>query len=146
MKRTLSIAGAVLLVTATSWGLAADPHSLRGIMQELGRQMGTLTQAIMADDRETIVAAAAAIADHPQPPLSERIRILGSLGTAAPAFRQADKDVHDAAIAVKQAAEAGDRDALAAGFHRLTRSCLACHTRFRNEDIKALTRPAEPGH
>lgn len=131
MKTSLSTAAVLLLTTAISWNATAAEHSLKSIMQDLGVQMGRLAQALMADDMDAVGSAAAAIADHPKPGWGERLVILGRMGTDAPAFRQKDVAVHEEAVRIKQAAEAGDRDALADGFQRLTTACLACHTQFR---------------
>lgn len=131
MKDPLTTAGAVLLVTTIAWSVAADEHALRRFMDALGRQIGRLAQAIMADDLATATAAAEAIANHPQLGLAERGRELGRLGAAVSAFRQADANVRRAALAVKEAAQAGDREALVAGFHHLANTCLACRNRSR---------------
>lgn len=142
MKRGITLAGAMVLVTGIAWGAAAAEPSLRGIMQELGVQMGRLAQALVADDLQAAEAAAAAIAEHPRPALGERVRILSSLGDDAGAFRAADAAVHDAAVAVGEAAKAGDRAALANRFHALTDACLACHTQFRAR-VQSAGEPAE---
>lgn len=141
MRSTLTIAGVMLLVTGIAWSVPSDKSALLGIMEELGTQVGRLAQAIMADDLATAIAAASAIADHPQPTLAERSRLLAHIGADAPAFRAANADVHDAAVAVRTAAQMGDRTALAAAFHRLADSCLSCHTRFRDR-LRTFDKPA----
>jgi cytochrome c556 len=133
MKMLLTTAAVLLLTTAISWNAMAAEVTLKSIMQDLGVQMGRLAQAIMADDMETASAAAGAIAHHPKPGWGERLVILGQLGSDAPAFRDKDLAVHEEAMGIQQAAEAGDRDALALGFQRLTSACLACHSSFRDQ-------------
>lgn len=142
MKTPLTTAAVVLLTTAISWNAVAAEHTLKSIMQDLGEHMGRLAQAIMADDMETASAAAGAIANHPKPGWGERLVILGRLGTDASAFRDSDLAVHEEAMGVQQAAEAGDRDALALGFQRLTGACLACHTSFRDR-VRSDDQPDE---
>ncbi len=132
MRRILILAGLLLISPGASQNAVADEHSLRSIMQELGVQIGRLAEAMMADDLATVGEAATAIADHPRPGLTERLSVLGRLGSDAASFRQRDADVHDAALRIKQAAEAGDRSALADDFHRLTDACLSCHRQFRD--------------
>jgi len=144
MKRSISMAGIVLLVTSVAWGAAAEDPTLRGIMQELGAQMGRLAEAVVADDLPAAESAAAAIAEHPRPALGERVRILSNLGSDAAAFRRADSAVHEAAVAVGEAAKAGDRAALAARFHALTDACLACHSEFRARVRTSIESTQEP--
>jgi cytochrome c556 len=131
----------MLLVTGIAWSVPSDQPTLLGIMEELGAQVGRLARAIMADDLPTAIAAASAIADHPQPAPDERRRLLAHVGADALAFRAANADVHDAAVTVRTAAEMGDRAALAAAFHHLADSCLSCHARFRDR-LRTFDRPA----
>ena len=131
----------MLLVTGIAWSVPADQPTLLGIMEQLGAQTGRLARAIMADDLPTAITAASAIADHPQPVPDERQRILAHSGADALAFRTANADVHDAAVAVRSAAEMGDRAALAVAFYRLADSCLSCHARLRDRP-RSFDKPA----
>lgn len=125
-----SVIAIAVLLGATSGGAQAAA-SLQDIMRDMGAELGRLAQALSADDLDRAAEAARAIAEHPRPPLAERMRILGRLGNDAAAFRAGDHEVHEAALAVRAAADAADRDALRSGFHRLMNGCLDCHTRFR---------------
>lgn len=142
----MTTAGVMLLVTGIVWSAPPDKPTLPDIMEELGIQIGLLAHAIMADDLVAVTAAATAIADHPRPSLTlaERGRFLARIGTDFPAFRQANADVRSAAVAVRDAAEVGDRAELAAAFYRLADSCLSCHTRFRDR-LRNFYKPLDEG-
>jgi len=141
VKYTISGYLAAILVFGLAVSPAADGQEshFRGMMQELGRQMGRLSEGIMADDMVLVASSAISIADHPKPPMSERIRIVSELGTDATAFRAIDTEVHDTAMAIHTAAKEGDRVEVTNGFHKLVNSCLACHTRFRGRLRSTLT-------
>lgn len=134
MKYTIPgfLAAIMVFGLAVSPPAGAEESHFRGMMQELGRQMGRLTEGIMADDMVLVASSAISIAEHPKPPMSERIRIVSELGTDATAFRAIDRDVHDTAMAIHTAAKEGDRMVVTKKFHNLVNSCLACHNRFRD--------------
>jgi cytochrome c556 len=134
MNRSLSTRGffLLLLVFLLLGKAVAGEHTLKSIMQGLGRDIAELTRAMMADDMPAVTQAAAAIADHPRPNLGERLYLLGRMGADTEEFQQHDARVHQLAVRVKQAAEAGDRPSLEAGYQQLTAACLACHHRFRD--------------
>lgn len=109
----------------------AEPLELRRIMRELGQDMQAATDGISREDWEQVAGAALRIADHRQPPLAERMRILGFVGSDAGRFRRFDEQTHQAAKDLEQAAGRGDGQAVVAAFAALQNSCLACHQNFR---------------
>jgi cytochrome c556 len=76
------------------------------------------------------------IADHPQPPLMEKMRILAYLGSDAAKFREFDAQTHEAALAMKQAAGSGDGKLVIQSFARLQEGCLGCHQAFRKPFVE----------
>lgn len=114
----------------------AKPMALQGVMQQLGRDMQAVTGAIATEDWPAVARLAPKIADHPQPPLAEKIRILAWLGGDAGRFRAFDGQVHDAAAAMGDAATRSDGDAVIAAFARTQQSCLACHQSFRKRFVE----------
>lgn len=100
-------------------------------MDQLGRDMQAVTGAISREDWTLVTRLAPDIARHPEPPLSEKMRIITWLGTDAGKFRGFDGEVHDAAIAMGEAATRGDGQAVIAAFAKLQQGCLACHQTFR---------------
>lgn len=134
---TAALATGFALITACSSLLAendnepVEPLALFAIMQEMGENMQTITAAIAGEDWETVVETSPLIADHPQPPLGEKIRILAFIGTDVSAFKDYDGKTHQAAQQLGQVAESEDGEAVIAAFADLQRSCLSCHQRFR---------------
>ncbi|WP_257932698.1 hypothetical protein [Vibrio cholerae] len=81
-----------------------EPLALRKIMQELGRNMQAITGAISQKEWVQVVQLAPKVAAHPEPPLTEKMRILAYLGADATKFRNFDAQTHEAALAMKLAA------------------------------------------
>jgi hypothetical protein len=114
----------------------AEPMALRRIMQELGKNMQTVTDGISREDWELVAGTAPRIAEHPQPPLGEKMLILAFVGSDAGRFKQFDGQTHQAAKALEQAARRGDGQAVVAAFSTLQGSCLACHQNFRKSFVE----------
>lgn len=109
----------------------AKPMALQNVMAKLGRDMRAVTGAISTEDWALVARLAPGIAHHPEPPLSEKARILAWLGTDAGKFRGFDGQVHEAAAAMGEAAKQGDGQAVITRFAEVQRGCLACHQQFR---------------
>lgn len=111
---------------------AADPMpGLRGVMQQLGRHMQAVAGAISAEDWAEVARLAPQIAKHPEPPLTEKVRVLTWLGTDAVKFRGLDQQVGAAANAMGDAARRGDGGAVIDAFAKVQQACLACHQGYR---------------
>lgn len=137
-SRGNAIMTAVLLATGASLALAAGdgvdhptPSALTAIMQDLGRDMQGAADGIVREDWPAVAKLAARIADHPQPPLAEKLRILAFAGKDASHFRDYDRQAHDAAQWLVQAAQRQDGAAAIAAFANVQGACLGCHQRFR---------------
>lgn len=136
-----AMAMAVILATsATGLGAqsaeAAKPMALRTVMQALGHDMQAVTDATSREDWPLVAELAPGIARHAEPPMSEKLRILAWLGADTGKFRGFDAQVHDAAIAMGEAARRGDGQAVIAAFSRTQLGCLACHQRFRRSFVE----------
>ena len=105
--------------------------ALTGIMRDLGKEMEAVTDAIAHEDWPKVATLAARIADHPQPPLAEKLRILAFVGKDTSRFRSHDKQTHEAAQLLAQAAKRGDGTATITAFADVQRACLGCHQQFR---------------
>lgn len=132
----LTIALSVTLtISATRLGAqpveAAKPMALRIVMEKLGRDMQAVTGAIATEDWKLVAELAPEIANHAEPPMSEKVRILAWLGADVGKFRGFDGQVHDAATAMGEAAKRGDGQTVIADFASVQKSCLACHQGFR---------------
>lgn len=113
-----------------------EPLALRKIMQELGRNMQAITGAIALEDWTQVAQLAPMVAAHPEPPATEKIRILAYLGTDAAKFRHFDMQTHESAHAMAVAAASDDGKAVIQSFARVQESCLGCHQAFRKPFVE----------
>lgn len=114
----------------------AKPVVLRGVMQQLDRDMQAVTAAIAHEDWPRVAELAPKIGEHPAPPLGEKLRILAWLGTDAGKFRRYDTSVREASAAMGEAAARGDGEAVIAGFAKVQQACLGCHQAFRKPFVQ----------
>lgn len=129
MKTRLLAATGLFLATA---GVnAAEPLALQKIMNDLGRNMQAITDGISREDWELVAKTAPLIADHPQPPLGEKMRILSFVGSDMGKYKAHDGRTHDAALALAKAARLKDGPAAIATFASLQNACHDCHQAFR---------------
>lgn len=119
------------LVRAETTPEIVNPLALRKIMHQMAKDMQRITGGIAHEDWALVTEIAPQIADHPQPPLSEKMRILAFVGTDTSKFKGHDKKTHQAAQELKVAAARQDGLAVISAFAALQNSCLACHQSFR---------------
>ena len=112
------------------------PLELRKIMQELGKDMQAITDAISHEDWARVANIAPRIAEHPEPSAIEKMRILTHIGTDAGKFESHDEITHLAARALEQVALRHDGLGVIAAFANLQNGCLACHQSFRNPFVE----------
>ena len=144
MKRCLTTEFALgmglSLLTAGTPALAAaesdQPLAMRGIMQDLGRHMQTVTLAIAREDWALVEKTAPLIAQHPQPPLMEKTRILRFVGTDMGKYKSHDHKTHEAAHELAQAAKNKDGMAVIAAFQSVQTGCYGCHQEFRKPFVE----------
>ncbi len=110
---------------------SSEPLTLRGIMQQLDKEMQNVTAAISSEDWAKVERSAAWIADHPRPSMAERKRIMGFLGSDAGKFKGSDKKTHEAALALRKAAASKNGHSVIVEFATLQKTCLSCHQNFR---------------
>lgn len=107
------------------------PMALRGIMQEMSRNMQAITDAMAREAWSEVVDIAPLIVDHPQPPMMEKIRILSFFAGRTGEFKKHDSATGEAALELQQAAARQDGEAAISAFATLQQRCLACHQTFR---------------
>ncbi len=122
---------AFCLLFAASGAHAAEPLALQKVMKDLGKNMQVITDGISREDWELVEKTAPLIADHPQPPFSEKMRIMGFVGTNMARFKAHDGETHDQAQAVGKAAKTRDGQGVILAFQKLQTSCYNCHSEFR---------------
>jgi cytochrome c556 len=112
------------------------PLALRKIMQDMGKNMQSITDGISREDWKLVAKTAPLIADHPQPPLIEKVRILSFIGSDVGSFKHHDQKTHEVAKTLEQAAMQGDGDLVISTFAQLQKSCLACHVQYRTDFVE----------
>jgi cytochrome c556 len=129
------IASSCLLFAATG-AQAVEPLTLQQIMKDLGKNMQVITDGISREDWELVEKTAPLIADHPQPPFSEKMRIMGFMGTNMGKFKAHDGETHAQAQAAGNAAKAKDGQGVILAFQKLQSSCYSCHSEFRKPFVE----------
>ncbi|MDC9728610.1 MAG: cytochrome c [Methyloprofundus sp.] len=110
-----------------------DPMVLREIMQGMQLSMQQIEQGIAEKDWDLVSQNAFAIADHPAPPLLEKLRIFAYINTDLGEFKELDKQTHGSAKELAELALREDKAQLQATFTHLQESCVQCHEEFRAE-------------
>lgn len=122
---------AVCLLFAAFCAQAAEPLALQKVMKDLGKNMQSLTDGISREDWELVEKTAPLIADHPQPPMAEKMRIMSFMGANMGKFKTHDGETHDQAQAIGKAAKAKDGPGVILSFQKLQAACYNCHSEFR---------------
>lgn len=131
VHKSLLAACLALAAIGTTGAQAAEPLVLRKVMRDLGGNMQTITDGISREDWALVEKTAPLIANHPQPPLSEKMRIMSFMGSDMGKFKAHDSETHAQAQALGKAAKAGDGAGVILAFQKLQTSCYDCHREFR---------------
>ena len=144
----LSKIATVLLLTistiATTWADETPPKNamvLRQIMQELDNNMQLTNHAITREDWDVVAKTALLIAEHPEPPFSEKLRIMMFFGRDISRLKQLDGQTHQAAKNLATEAKTGNRQNIMRSFNTLEQSCTNCHQQFKNAFVKHFYKP-----
>lgn len=119
------------LAFAAAHAQAAEPLELRKIMKGLGANMQIVTDAISREDWALVERTAPLIADHAQPSVSEKMRIMKFMGPNMSRFKEFDTETHAAASEMAAAAKEKDGQKVISAFQKTQLSCLGCHQSFR---------------
>lgn len=130
----LLVAGVAL--SQAQAGEEAGELALRKIMKELGANMQTAVDGISKEDWKLVEKTAPLIADHPQPPIGEKLRIIAFMGSDMGRFKGYDEKVHEAAATLGKAASSGDGEAVIEAFRDIQKACYSCHREFRQGFVK----------
>lgn len=120
--------GSVLAELSTD---STESLALRKIMQDMGKNMQAITDGISREDWALVEQNAVLLADHPQPPLGEKIRILMFAGSHLSRFKAYDSKTHEAAKGLAEVATNEDSYGVIQAFAELQKTCLDCHQTFR---------------
>ena len=133
---TLNLLASSCLLFAATGAQAVESLALQQIMKDLGKNMQVITDGISREDWELVEKTAPLIADHPQPPFSEKMRIMGFMGTNMGKFKAHDGETHEQAQTVGKAAKAKDGQGVILAFQKLQASCYSCHSEFRKPFVE----------
>ena len=145
IRNQLIILFTLLIIITTSNNLFAaaildigstEPLALRKIMSDMGKNMQAITDGISHENWKQVKKTALQIADHPQPPFTEKIRILSFVGSDVSKYKEYDQKTHDTAITLSQAATEKDAYKVISEFSSLQNNCLACHQSFRKSFLE----------
>lgn len=130
-----SMVGALLAgfaITAQANDIALpEPLALRKIMQGLEKNMQLMADGIAREDWPLVEKIAPRIADHPQPPFIEKMRIMGFVGAHIGKYKAYDGSIYEHAQAVGKAAKSNDGHGAMLMFRKLQTSCDNCHNEFQ---------------
>ena len=125
----LSKLATVLLLTistiATTLADETTPNNamvLRKIMQELDNNMQSTNHAMTREDWDVVAKTALLIAEHPEPPFSEKLRIMMFFGRDTSRLKQLDGQTHQAAKNLATEAKTGNRQNIISSFRRVNQN------------------------
>lgn len=134
-RKTLTTSIAIIMVCghalAGTVSESSEPLALKKIMQDMGKNMQLIVDGISREDWKLVENTTPLIANHPQPPVGEKVKILSFINKGASKFKSYDGKTHESALALGEAATREDAQAVIAGFAALQKTCLACHQSFR---------------
>ena len=134
MKKQLIVAASLISIAlAASHVQAAEPLEFQKVMKELGKNMQVITDGISREDWDLVAKTAPMIAEHPQPPLAEKTRIISFMGAEMSRFKSFDMQTHEAAHDLLHAAHEKDGQKVIDAFQKVQSSCLGCHQTFRSK-------------
>jgi cytochrome c556 len=135
-KQSILVASLITFALTVTHGQAAEPLELQKVMKELGKNMQVITGGISREDWELVAKTAPHIAEHPQPPVSEKLRIMKFMGPEMSNFKAFDMKTHEAAHDLMHAAHAKDGQKVIAAFQQVQTTCLNCHQTFRGKFVE----------
>lgn len=137
MKKQLIVAAFLVSIVLTASNVqAAEPLEFQKVMKKLGSNMQTITDGISREDWGLVAITAPMIAEHPQPPLAEKTRIISFMGAEMSKFKAFDMQTHEAAHDLMHAAHEKDGQKVIAAFQKVQSSCLSCHQAFRTSFVE----------
>ena len=105
----------------------AHAGAINGVMLALEQSMETIEIGIAKQDYSMILVGAKGIEERPAPSWIDKIKIFADLGSNAPAFKAADKEMKRLAKVLAQSAGRYDLDASRRATFQLRQQCVTCH-------------------
>lgn len=120
------------LFISTAPMAADEPKDIQEVMQRIEVNMGKLFSHIMREEFEQIAVMADKVADHEEPPITHRLKIIAELGTDFTDFKKHDDDVHINSVTMEKAAKKRDLEAVIISYGKTVQSCNNCHKTYRS--------------
>jgi cytochrome c556 len=145
-KRIIIVSTAIALsvifpVNAEHHEKHIDKKSLvtfKDVMQGLLSETKMITQGIILEDFTLINDATESIINHPKPAMSQRKKLMKTLGDDIAIFKGLDHIVHSGAMKIQQAAKDKNMVVVIAEYQKLITGCQSCHSTFKAKLSKAL--------
>lgn len=125
---------ALILVTSN---VKAEEPRLQTLMATMGGYAQMMLTGILYDNFQVIEEAVAWVNDHPEP-TADLQKIKDELGLEAVRFKMYDKQAHNAANAMGEAARQRDMKAVSKHYGKMIKSCTKCHEAFRDRLRRVL--------
>lgn len=146
-EKRIRRAVALFWILLPAIAVTADSVTLKSIMQGLRDDLVDISDGLLTDDFELVANGAIGIANHPQIPAAQVQLVAAELGAEMPAFKQLDTLVHDLAVEISAAAEAGNGGAAISDYQRMIDGCFACHRAYKERVAAVLNQEQDPsGH
>ncbi len=110
---------------------ANDPKNFKEVMQRIELNMSKIVGHIMREEFDEIVQLAEQVANHDEPPLTHRMKLIAELGTDFIDFKSHDDNVHINSVAMQEAAKRKDLDSVIINYGKTMQSCNHCHKKYR---------------
>ncbi|HFD32099.1 MAG TPA: hypothetical protein ENJ28_05230 [Gammaproteobacteria bacterium] len=131
-KSLLSICFITSIFALSSPAFAKDPESFRDLMKYMGEEYTKVAEGILKQDYKQLSEAANNIAFHPEPPLTQRMKIIAKLGTNFMDFKSWDDEVHLSAVALTKAAKDKNNAEILKHNAMMLKKCTSCHDKYRD--------------
>jgi cytochrome c556 len=115
-----------------------DDVTFKQVMQGLLAESKTITEGIILEDYLMIEKAASRIAKHPKPAMSQRKKLMKSLGAEISKFKSFDSIVHGGAVIIEQAAKNKDMPRVLAEYQKMIDGCQSCHHIYKKRLSRVL--------
>ena len=119
-------------VVCVSPALAGDDaKNFKEVMQRISVDMSKLIDPIMKGDFAKVHEIAEHVANHSEPPLSHRLKIIAKLGLDFTDFKKYDDEVHINSVAIQASANNKDIEGMIDNYWKTMKSCHGCHKKYR---------------
>ena len=108
-----------------------DPKNFKEVMQRISVNMADLVDPILKGEFSKVHKIAERVANHDEPPLMLRVKIIAELGMDFIDFKKYDDEVHMNAVSIQLAAKNKDIDGMITGYGKTMQSCHDCHKKYR---------------